>query len=559
MGTTLLRDPERWVEGGGTAVRGRAFAGDRLLDADALHDRFVGVAGLDDLVDRLEGLNGAFAVVHDRGDEALAAVDHLASIPLYYATETLAVGDDGHAVADRLERDRRDPVAAAELLLSRYVTGRDTLRTTLKTVRMGEAVRLRRADGAVSVDARRHYRYHPHPARDPPMAPSGSPLERFDAAVRAATGRLATVADGRPIAVPLSGGVDSRLVLAALVDAGYDDVRAFSFGREWNEDVRAAERIADALGVPWEFVEYTADRWRDWFTSPERRAFYRESFHHSRLPNYGVCPAVRHLVESGALPRDTVFCPGQTVTGISEVVPELLDAVGDDPARADVVDFVVDHNFSLWRWENETFDRVVRRRVADAIGHRTIDSRAAAAAAFEEWEWQEHMKYNLGGARGYEFHGGDWWFPLWDREVTAAWASLPLSLRRNKRLQYDYVRRRTAALADRSPGELPRTSDARRESEPSTVDRLRRAVARSPLDSVVAPLYWRLADHPYEKDPLGWYGIVPEELFGEVYTGVGNVHSLQTLEAAGYVSYDPPAVHTPPRNGAVRLPVPDPA
>jgi asparagine synthase (glutamine-hydrolysing) len=561
VASTVCCDPDRWT-GEETAVRGRAFDGDRLLDAAALHDRFSTVADLDALVDRVDGLNGTFAVVLDRGDEALAAVDHLGSTPLYYATEPpVRVGDDGTAIAAGLERDRRDPVAEGELLLSRYVLGRDTLRTTLKTLRPGEAVRVRRTDGGVSVDTRRYYRYHPGPEREPPGASAGTPIERFGTAVRAATRRLLAVADGRPVVVSLSGGVDSRLVLVALVDAGYEDVVTFSYGREWNEDVRTAERVADALDVPWEFVEYTTDEWREWFDSGERRSLYRRAFHHSRVPNYGAAPAVRRLVESGVVPRDAVFCSGQTVTGMSEKVPALREAAGDAPGVGDVVDVILDDNFSLWRHENGTFGRLLRRRLADAVAHRTVDSLAAAAAASEELEWQDHQKYNLGGARTFERHGADWWFPLWDRELMETWASVPLAERGDKRVQREYVRRRTAALADGDLADLDDHGGTGDEhgghGGASPLDRLRRAVARSPLGSVVAPLYWRLTGDPYEHEPNAWYGIVPETLFRELYTGTQNVHSFQTLEAAGHVSFDPPVVHVPPRNGVVRVGVPE--
>jgi asparagine synthase (glutamine-hydrolysing) len=356
----------------------------------------------------------------------------------------------------------------------------------------------------------------------------------------------------------------------ALVDAGYEDVVAFSYGRECNEDVRTAERVADALGVPWEFVEYTTDAWREWYDSAERRDVYRHGFHHSRVPNYGAAPAVRELLESGAVPRDAVFCSGQTVTGMSEKVPALRETVGDDPGVGDVVDVILDDNFALWRHDNATFGRLLRRRLADVVAHRRVDSLAAAAAASEELEWQEHQKYNLGGARTFEQYGVDWWFPLWDRGLMETWASIPLPERGDKRVQREYVRRRTEALADGdlADGDLadggldgPGGADGGGGGHgggSSPLDRLRRAVARSPLGPVVAPLYWRLTGDPYEREPNAWYGIVPEALFRELYTGTQNVHSFQTLEAAGHVSFDPPGIHVPPRNGVVRVGVPDP-
>jgi hypothetical protein len=59
-----------------------------------------------------------------------------------------------------------------------------------------------------------------------------------------------------PIEFPLSGGKDSRLILALLVAGGYRDriSRVFTNGPEFSPEVRSAKMVADHFGLPHEYV-----------------------------------------------------------------------------------------------------------------------------------------------------------------------------------------------------------------------------------------------------------------------------------------------------------------
>ncbi len=68
---------------------------------------------------------------------------------------------------------------------------------------------------------------------------------------------LRTLADwpGRPSIVPVTGGRDSRLVLAAALAAGID-FETRTGGEPGHPDVEIGRRLADAAGVPWRTLEH---------------------------------------------------------------------------------------------------------------------------------------------------------------------------------------------------------------------------------------------------------------------------------------------------------------
>jgi len=582
----LLSSKRRWTGAGPVAVRGRAFRGDDLLAGETLCEHFADATTLDALAEALDALNGFFAVVVDGADGVLLGVDHARSIPLVYAPAadggsgdevadenvTGLAGDDVAAVAKRLD-GTYDPLAESEFLVSGTVLDDRTLLPDLRTVRPGTAVRL--ADGVVETARYTDYRPRADVTPDGDAAVgtdvTGSDTAgadvvgadavdtgartRLEAAVDAAFDRFAAVVGDRQVALALSGGYDSRLVATELARRDVD-LLTYSYGRPDAEDVRVARDVAAALDVPWEFVEYSTERWRAWYCSPERADYVDGAFTYDSIPNYGSLPAVSHLRRRDLLDDDAVCSSGQTVAGLSQHVPREIEGV--EPTRSDLIDAIL-REFARWEWENPAFDDTLRARIDASLSDGGIDSAADALARFERWKWGErHAKYFVADVRQYEFHGLGWWLPLRDRAVVDAWATIPYADRREKRLFRSLVDDRFAAAAGLSGTEA--TALTVRTTAPTLAGRAVDALAERVVDSPVAPLlrglYWRLQRRrsEYGDHPLGWYGICPPELFAQLYSGREDVHALQALDTVGRVSFADGTVTDPPRDGVISLP-----
>jgi len=572
-----LAPGREWTRAGNVSVRGRAFAGDELLAGESLCAHFADADDLQEFAAALDALNGFFAVVVDRAGETLLGVDHVRSITLLYAAEAGLVSDDARFLRDRLGAGAFDPLAESELLVSGNVLDDRTLVPGMRTVRPGGAVRL--ADGAVE-----RARYAAFEPRADDALGDGEGRERLDRALDAAFDRLSTVVGDRQVALALSGGYDSRLVATELAARDHD-VLAYSFGTAGHEDVRVAREVALALDLPWEFVAYSTDAWREWYASPERAAYIDDGFTYDSIPNYGTVPALSDLRDRGVVADDAVCTSGQTVVGMSENVPTELEK--PSPTAADLVDAILRY-WVRWQWDDSAFDDAVRERIlaspaldglaggtgtlpdgaADstgtlpdgaADGTDTASSLQTLFTGFERWKYDErHTKYFVADVRQYDFFDLDWWLPLWDREVVAAWAALPFADRRGKRAYCEAVDRRFAEVTGLD--QTAATALAVETEAPSFAGRLVDTVAERVVDSPVAPLlrgiYWRLqrARSEYGDHPLGWYGIVPPKLFAQLYSGREDIHALQTLDAVGRTSFVDGTVTDPPRDGVLSLP-----
>ena len=550
-----------WACVGGTAARGQAFLNGELLSAWELATRFDGVdrdrSSVAALAADLEGFYGAIVtdgvLVPDEGIALRSRdvttthliADGVRTIPLYYATDGSAVADNGRWIRDRLGASR-DPVAESEFMLARYVTGPETIWRGVAATTPGTVVHVG-TDGVESDGANRH-RYRDYWPADG----AENHAARLRAGFEAALDRTGRVAGDRPVAVPLSGGYDSRL-LAAGMAARDREVVAFTFGRPGHPDVEVSREVADRLGVRWEFVEYDHDRWCEWYHGEAGRGYRRRAFGGDALPFLAAWPAVRTLLEDGRVPQEALFCPGHTVATPSERLPPFADGFSEpeagetdhdddavDPMVEALVEYVLERHYSLWEWDDDAFRAAAAARIREGLlGGRppgSVDGPAALAAAYERWEWAGRMStFTAGDLRGYEELGVDWWLPLWDPAYVRAWATVPLVDRRGKRAQ-----KSLAAEYYREAAAVPESRVRLTDRTLLPADRHLSLVRHTPARQFthrggrwgprfLAP---RSAWGERGSHPLAWYGAVDPDLFDRL-PPFESFYSLRTLAATG--------------------------
>ncbi|MGE4218186.1 MAG: asparagine synthase-related protein [Alphaproteobacteria bacterium] len=380
----------------------------------------------------LSALRGHFALVLEGDGWTLAAVDRLRTTPLFYAHDR-----SGWRIADRGGDLARDlgfgiadigPDAALALAMAGYTIGADTLYRGLHSLVAGEAVLL-------TGSQEQRIRYHRYRAWDV-VARSDDVLQRDLADTT--LGILRTLMDragDRPIVIPLSAGLDSRLIVSGLHHLGCRTVRCFSYGLAGNYEADAAQRIAAHLGYEWRFVPFSIGALRRFFASDDHAAYLAYADTCTNVPFEQDLYALRVLQAQGYIPDDAILVNGNSGDFISGGhIPKTLHrpdpGLSAETRTQTVIHALVEKHFRLWAsLATPERDRQIARRLAREIDGAEIDFQHADSAhgGYEFCELQDRQsKYVIAGQRIYEHAGLDWSLPLWDDDYLDFWQSVPL-------------------------------------------------------------------------------------------------------------------------------------
>ncbi len=398
-----------------------------------------GVPAQPELVAWLKRLDGHFAFVAECPRWTLAVVDRVRSSPLLVAqtSDGWFLGPDGPKLVRLLGDDQTDVNrdAALTLGMAGYTLGESTLYRRLIQLRPGEY--LLAQDGKVE-----RVRYDTYRSWVVTQTPRPVLRTRLTEVTLGVLRKLIDSAGGRPIVVPLSAGLDSRLIASGLAHLGYRDVRCFAYGQPGNFEVEASRRIAGHLGLAWTFVPFTQARQRHAFASQLYREYLAYSDCCASVPFQQDFLAIRDLSESGWMPPEAVLVNGNSgdfITGGH--IPAALHAPGkgDESERLErLFQALVAKHFSLWSsLKTSEHIELIRRqlmteweRVKAVPGSPDVDH-----GLYEFIEFQERQcKYVITGQRVYEFFGYAWRLPLWDGDYLDFWQSVPLEYKVNQNL-----------------------------------------------------------------------------------------------------------------------------
>lgn len=211
----------------------------------------------------LRQLNGGFAGLLIGSSWACVITDPMASVQLYLATdadgEPRAVGSHPDLVARCVsDVDHFDPISVCDFMNAGTPCCPHTMHRDVKEIVGGAAVIISGLDGP-----RRHLReiryWQPPSEMDERVTLRDAAMEFAETWKKAVLRRC----DHAPIGSQLSGGLDSRMVLAVIPEAM--DCTTLTLCDEMNRETRIAKRVAEAYHRKWmplqrdpEYVAQTA-------------------------------------------------------------------------------------------------------------------------------------------------------------------------------------------------------------------------------------------------------------------------------------------------------------
>ncbi len=254
----------------------------------------------------LTNTHGFYNIIYNNGDELIIATDIVESEPVWYANMKgeIFVSTEWEWIKEQLKQDShysltQNYTSIQEFRSSGYITGPRTIYNEIRRVPPATVV-------TINNGQKKSEKYFDYSYKNDIKDINESDIDEI---FRQSLARAAEYADGRPIWVLLSGGLDSRLLLSHLAELDYPDLNALTYGKPTSDDAQVAKQIAESLDVNWEFVEYSSEKWKQWYQSKERKEYF-EYLDENNIASLESWGAIYELRERNILSDDAVLMPG---------------------------------------------------------------------------------------------------------------------------------------------------------------------------------------------------------------------------------------------------------
>ena len=382
-------------------------------------------------------LNGFFSMIYRTQNLCFGMVDRVRSIPLFYTQEDnhFGIGDNPYALMGSHSTFKFNPQSSVEFLLAGYVTGNETLHEDIHQIRAGEFVIAEKTgNGSIQLSEVSYFNYFDRTTLD---GDDEVLEEELYKRIERVFGRYASVFGSRHFLIPLSGGLDSRLIVAMFKQAGIKKVTCFSYGNPKSEDALLSSKVAHYLGYNWRFIPYEG---RPYWTRLSKDKFFDSYLlfgsAFSSMAHAQDWPAVRHLIGDLEDPNP-VFVPGHTGDFLSggHLPAEIVTGHHGDFMDL-VTNSILSHHYNLWPIPRMCHDlkQHLMERVKKMLVTTATD-RNIAAKCYEQWEWAgRQAKFIINSVRVYDFFKKDWLLPLWDNELVDFFMKLGVGEKYQKRI-----------------------------------------------------------------------------------------------------------------------------
>jgi len=370
----------------------------------------------------------------------IAFTDHFGCYPLFYSvSDRSAISNSARKLNEYRKKSDWNRLSAEEFFMAGYVTGSNTLVHGLKRLQSGERIIVNRSSN--QIDVARYYRYT---QLQDTYRSDKDWVDEFEVVMDNIIQRMIDRSEGRPIKVPLSAGLDSRVIVSKLHEAKYDNFSTFSYGPPVNWEARGARIVANRLNAPWKLFATGKKEARDMFWSIERKKYWNFADNLSALPNFQEYYPISKLHTMGYFSKDSILINGQSgdfITG-GHIPKVLLN--GNSNVRT-LLNEIINKHYALWS-NLMTQDRLerIKVKILKLLGV-SIDDKLAMeelVSLYERWEYEERQsKWVIHGQRVYDFFEYDWQLPLWDIELVRFYQRVPIHLKLDQSLYRLWLKR----------------------------------------------------------------------------------------------------------------------
>ena len=412
-----------WHQHEGVYACGFCYGGNgRVLSGPDLAMHFASASDEASLFRLLKAVNGQFAVIVDREGFRAAAVDRTRTIPLFYS--------DGGLADQPYSLPRNGDIDNMALLQYRASGNTFAGKTLYKDIRQVPAAAMVcwRNSGVQTLQYWTLLCRHDDERT--------ATVEEVDECLHEVFQRTVENIGKRPVAIPLSGGYDSRLIAVMLKQHGITDALCYHIGHPGSDEERYAREAAEKLGFKYIFLdgEKLAAENTASLDDTDFCNYYQYVGDYTNFVWLYEYYGLKRMFSAGYIAPDTVFLPGHSG-----------DFIAGSHLRKGCISPRSSTNALATSIVLRSFEYRAGVRVAKEVRDYFKKELAGGHTAVSAYQWfimqNRQAQQIVNSTKVYGFFGHQVLLPLWDNSLVDLFRTLPYKQLIDCTLYTDCVKR----------------------------------------------------------------------------------------------------------------------
>lgn len=294
----------KWTQHNSIAICGNIYIGTQEVSHVSVANKISQITHNEQLVNYISNLNGCFSIVVNNEHLQCIIVDKTRLYPLFYKTT-----NDETIVSDlALELlDNNSCIDSKALVEYQYTGATFEGNTLISNIRQCKPAHIT----FFGKDFFETLKFHSMESQHDNNKTHDELECEFSRVLENVFARAKATIGNRQVVIPLSGGYDSRLILAMLVKQGIRNVVCFTVGREVEGEQSVAIRVANKLNIPIYRIDFSdSENIMQDFNSDEFRKFCNFMGNFTNFLWLFEYNAVLWLKKRNLIADNAIFIPG---------------------------------------------------------------------------------------------------------------------------------------------------------------------------------------------------------------------------------------------------------
>lgn len=390
---------------------------------------------LKEIINFLNQQKNHFSFIYQNNNRIIAAVDTIRSYPIFFSksNSNFLFSNSAETIREKINKIEPNELAFKEFQMLGYTLKSKTLIKQISQISAGKFV-----------DSKNYKKIQTY------FSYLGSPKKRLkstwisllDSELNSIFKKTVSKSRNKQILLPLSGGYDSRLILAKLMEFNFKNITCFSYGLKNNFEMKTARKVCKSLNI--NLLELESEKFNDpsLFTKKITKDYIKFATNLSSSPSLIDFYAIKYLKEKKIINKNSILINGQSGDFITGDHIPIVDKKNLNEKK--LFEIVFNKHYSLWKDIKKANYEIMFENFKQELKNINFKSDIKNENLFfsqhEYWEWIERQtKWVVNGQRVYDFFGLNWMLPLWEKSFIKFWMNVPYELKLKQRLYKEYL------------------------------------------------------------------------------------------------------------------------